>query len=80
MGDWHISIEGTGVHNNKDLPQDADRMAKKFVEDLAAAGHTIVNATFTSGVRRYLPTVNHEQAMGKLPGAVLSESRIAKGQ
>lgn len=71
MGDWHISIEGTGVHDNTalDLPQDADRMARKFVEDLAAAGHTIVNATFTSGARRYLPTIN-EQATEKAPGSV----------
>lgn len=49
MGNWNISIEGVGVHHNKDLPTDADKMAKKFVDELKAAGHTITKATITFG-------------------------------
>lgn len=34
MGNWHISIEGVGVHHNTDYEKDANKMAKQFVEDL----------------------------------------------
>lgn len=54
MGDWHISIQGVGCHHNKDYPADANRMARKFVEDLRAAGHTVTEATFTSGGKEAL--------------------------
>lgn len=49
MGNWHISIQGTGVHHNADLPQDANRMALGFVTELKAAGHSIAVASFTYG-------------------------------
>lgn len=49
MGQWVISVHGTGSHHNKDLPEDADRMAAAFVEQLKAAGHTVTHATITHG-------------------------------
>lgn len=51
MGDWNITIQGTGAHHNPDNEGDADRMAKKFVQELEEAGHTIDSATFTHGGR-----------------------------
>ncbi len=49
MGNWNISIQGIGSHHNENAPQDAQRMAARFVEALAAAGQTIEVASFTSG-------------------------------
>ena len=49
MGQWNISIHGTGCHHNKKLETDANRLAAKFVEELRAAGHTITKATITHG-------------------------------
>jgi hypothetical protein len=49
MGNWHISIEGVGVHHNANLSHDADRMAAVFVQQLIAAGHSVSKATFTYG-------------------------------
>ncbi len=49
MGNWHISIEGQGVHHNAYLPVDANRMARKFVEELKAAGHHVSRASFHHG-------------------------------
>lgn len=49
MGDWAIVIRGLGIHHNKNRPDDANRMAAAFVEDLKEAGHTVKSATFTSG-------------------------------
>jgi hypothetical protein len=54
MGEWAIIIQGSGAHDNPDYPQDADKMAKQFVEDLKAAGHQIESATFTNSQRRAL--------------------------
>lgn len=61
MGNWHISIQGTGAHHNfitapdrtvlGQQPTDADKMAKDFVEQLKAAGQNVEIATFTSGGR-----------------------------
>ncbi len=50
MGNWHISIQGTGIHHNEN-PKDANLMAADFVAALKAAGHSIEFATFTSGGR-----------------------------
>jgi hypothetical protein len=48
MGNWHISIRGIGSHHNgKD--EDADRIAKRVVNELRAAGHTVDDASFTYG-------------------------------
>lgn len=49
MGQWNLSIHGTGAHHNKKLPSDANRMLAKFVQELKAAGHTITKATITFG-------------------------------
>lgn len=49
MGDWNITIRGTGAHHNQDYPKDADRMARAFVKDLMGAGHIIKDATITAG-------------------------------
>lgn len=54
MGDWHISIQGTGAHHNPDYPKDANKMARKFVEDLKEAGHTVHHAEFTHGGKEEL--------------------------
>lgn len=58
MGNWHISVIGVGAHHNG-LPQDADAMAKAFVEALVKEGHhTIESATFTyGGKQELLPSV-----------------------
>lgn len=50
MGQWNISINGTGCHHNKKLATDANRMAAKLVEDLRVAGHDVRHATFVAGV------------------------------
>lgn len=60
MGNWNISIRGVGVHHNKDLPADADRMAHDFVEKLRAAGHSIVSAEITFGGAEDLTTPKTE--------------------
>lgn len=49
MGQWVIVVEGTGAHHNKENPTDADRMAKRFVDELTRVGHTVRNASFTHG-------------------------------
>ncbi len=49
MGNWNISIHGTGSHHNKKNPGDANRMAADFVKQLRAKGHTITKATITHG-------------------------------
>ena len=59
MGDWAIVVHGTGAHHNKDYPADADRMTQKFIDDLVAAGHQVALATFTSGGRTVLDTVDN---------------------
>lgn len=49
MGQWNISIHGTGAHHNSKNPTDANRMAAKFVRELKAAGHSVTGATITYG-------------------------------
>ncbi len=49
MGQWNISIHGTGAHHNKANKTDANRMAGDFVRQLRAAGHTVTKATITYG-------------------------------
>jgi hypothetical protein len=48
MGNWHISIQGTGSHGN-DVAHDADKLGVKFVRLLRDAGHDVETAVFTSG-------------------------------
>jgi len=54
MGNWTIVVKGVGVHHNgvndegePSVPEDADLMAKAFVEDLRSKGHSIESATIT---------------------------------
>lgn len=54
MGNWAINIQGVGCHHNQDLPADANRMARKFVEELKGAGHHIERADFTFGAKEDL--------------------------
>jgi hypothetical protein len=49
MGNWNISIHGTGCHHNNDYPADADRMAAEFVTLLRSKGHTVSHASITHG-------------------------------
>jgi len=49
MGDWNITIRGTGAHHNQNYPKDADKMAAQFVKDLKGAGHIVKDATITAG-------------------------------
>lgn len=51
MGDWNINIQGVGVHHNTgvDVPEDANKMARQFVQELKDKGHSISTATFTHG-------------------------------
>jgi hypothetical protein len=48
MGNWNISIQGTGPHGN-DKHFDADRLARELMTMLEANGHSIQVATFTAG-------------------------------
>lgn len=54
MGNWNISINGTGCHHNVDHPGDADKLVNKFMAELIAGGHIIETATFTFGGRENL--------------------------
>ena len=52
MGQWNLTVIGSGVYHNGDrLPEDVNRMFAKFVEDLKAAGHDIEHASMTFGGR-----------------------------
>lgn len=50
MGNWNINVQGVGCHHNGPSHNtDANNMARRFVEELRKAGHTIQGATFTHG-------------------------------
>lgn len=51
MGNWHIAIDGHGVHDNG-LDHDAEQRLKQFVEQLLADGHGVHSATITVGSAR----------------------------
>ena len=52
MGDWTITIHGTGCHHNaNNYPADADKIAAACVAQLQTAGHKIKSAMFTHGGR-----------------------------
>lgn len=46
MNDWNLVIRGVGSHHSGSA-KDAEVLAKKFVEDLKAAGHDVRVASFT---------------------------------
>ena len=47
MGDWAIFVKGIGIHHNRKMEKDANRMAAKFVKELREAGHNVQFASFT---------------------------------
>lgn len=49
MGNWHIAIQGIGPHHNPACDEDADKLAKAFVELLRSKSQTVESATFTAG-------------------------------
>jgi hypothetical protein len=58
VGDWNITVQGTGCHHNfarddewRDQ-NDADRAFERFVQELRSAGHRVHSATFTHGARQ----------------------------
>jgi hypothetical protein len=66
MGNWNITIQGTGQHHNFDKepphhcdPRDANKMAQEFLARLIEAGHSITSATITHGASDDLKTANY---------------------
>jgi hypothetical protein len=51
MGNWTITIVGTGAHHNKDYEGDADKIFKETVEKLKEVGQNVEHASFTYGGR-----------------------------
>jgi hypothetical protein len=51
MGQWVITIKGTGVHHNNGNPNDADVIAAEVVNKLIDAGQQLEAASFTAGSR-----------------------------
>lgn len=49
MGNWNITIQGSGCHHNGNAEIDADAVAKEMVQKLIKQGHQIQSALFTSG-------------------------------
>jgi hypothetical protein len=54
MGNCTITVHLTGAHHNKKNPNDANRMAAKFVDQLKDAGHNVEAASITHGGREDL--------------------------
>ncbi len=52
MGNWNIAIAGVGPHQSM-MSYDAEQIYKKFVEELKASGHYIVQSNFISGSAYY---------------------------
>ena len=59
MGNWVITIHGTGAHNNYDPPveYDANKLAAEFVKQLKAKGHNVSSARFTAGAEDIIESV-----------------------
>ncbi len=53
MGNYSITIEGVGSHDNGKY-YDAEQMAASLVEELKAAGHTITHTSFVCGTNTEL--------------------------
>lgn len=41
MGNWTLTVTGTGPHHNDNNPTDIDRMAPEFIEALRKGGHNV---------------------------------------
>lgn len=66
MGNWQISIRGTGAHHNEDNPDDANVMAARFTAELMEAGHIVTDATFTHGGVELLGTNAHHSGCSEI--------------
>lgn len=68
MGNWNITIQGTGCHHNGKPDIDANAVAKEMVQKLIAQGHTIHVASFTHGSEEWLlpPELNTRCNPGEL--------------
>lgn len=53
MGNWVITIEGTGSHHNA-KPYDANEIGKTVVKTLKEAGHNVTHASINCGGRNDL--------------------------
>lgn len=76
MGNWNITIRGTGCHHNKKLATDANRLAAEFVKVLEAAGHVVHEASITYGAEDVIQRKAGYQASGlteKTAGHYLQE-------
>jgi len=58
MGNWHISIDGHGVHDNG-MDYDAEVRLKEFVDQLLKDGHAVHHASITIGGARKLELDEH---------------------
>lgn len=62
MGNWHIAIDGHGVHDNG-LDHDAEKRLQQFVEQLLNDGHQINHASITvGGARNYVAATDEQPA------------------
>ncbi len=79
MGNWNITIQGTGCHHNGKPEIDADLAAARLVEELLAQGQDVSLATFTSGgTQDLLQTVQREDRVRCIVNGVQTElPRIA---
>lgn len=62
MGNWAMTIEGHGVHDNG-LDRDAEARLSEFVGQLLKDGHQVHHAAITvGGVRELVPATDEEPA------------------
>jgi hypothetical protein len=54
MGNCTITIHLIGSHHNENNPNDANRMAAAFADELKRAGHNVEHASITHGGREDL--------------------------
>lgn len=58
MGDWNISIRGSGIHDNG-LKEDVEHMVTEFVTKLKLEGHNVFVADIViGGVKKIAPTAD----------------------
>lgn len=73
MGNWKMTIEGIGAHNNSSNPADADVMLQAFVEQLKEAGHNISRSSFFSGA---IPALGSPLAGGFFGGEMIIDGDL----